>query len=71
MKHYTLTGGVQKILADPFEQKYFVIQSGSSLDKFQDEKLSVVDESFSAGDLAFYDKGPVSHRWKKFKSIFL
>ena len=57
-KYYSLAGGVQKVLADPLEQKYFIILSSGSLYKFTvpDDNLTVADNIFSAADLAFLGK---------------
>ncbi|MFA6047409.1 MAG: hypothetical protein WCV59_01795 [Parcubacteria group bacterium] len=53
--YHPLAGGIQKIISDPFEQKYFIIKSGDSIYKYtpRDGNLAATDDAFSATDLAF------------------
>lgn len=57
--YYSLPDGIQKILADPFQADYFIIQSGNTLYKFtiSNQQLSAIDNNFSANDLAFLNQG--------------
>jgi hypothetical protein len=58
VKYYLLSDGIQKIIANTFEQNIFIIKSGNSLYKFtiSDENISALEKEFSATDLAFLNK---------------
>ncbi|GEM_PF-1375638 len=53
--YFPLSGGIQKIITDPFKEDYFIIKSGSALYKFTvaDKKLVSINDSFSADDMSF------------------